>query len=50
MIYEIRKDRKTVVSSPVKNCGYSKETLKSLEKNGYHLYINGRRSKNEDQT
>lgn len=49
MIYEIRKGKKVYVSSNVKNCGYSMSTLKNMEKHGYHLYKNGRRSKNEHE-
>ena len=40
--WEIRKGGKAVVSSPVKNCGYSDETLRQLQRAGYRLYLNGK--------
>ena len=40
--WEIRKSGKAVVSSPVKNCGYSDGTLRQLRRAGYRLYLNGK--------
>ena len=39
---EIRKDGKVCMSWTDPACGYSKETLKSMKKNGYRLYIDGK--------
>ena len=40
--WEIRKGGRVWVSSPIKNCGYSPEALKSLQRAGYKLYHNGK--------
>lgn len=40
--YEIRKDGRTYVSSPLPACGYSKETLKNMKRAGYRLYEDGK--------
>ena len=40
--WEIRKGGKAIVISPVKNCGYSDETLRQLQRAGYRLYLNGK--------
>lgn len=36
--YEIRRDGKVWVSSPIPNCGYSAQELRSLRANGYRLH------------
>ena len=43
--YEIRKDGKVHMSWSHPSCGYSKETLKSMKKNGYRLYVDGKLQK-----
>lgn len=40
--WEIRKGRTVWLSSPLKNCGYSEETMESLRKRGFRLYCNGK--------
>ena len=45
--WEIRKDRKTIVSSSLAKCGYDKKTLASMKKAGYVLYKNGKAYKED---
>ena len=40
--WEIRKGRKVWLASPLKNCGYSESTLKSLRSKGFKLYKDGK--------
>ena len=44
-LYEIRRAGVTVCRSSVVNLGYSKETLKDMERAGLHLYRDGKREK-----
>lgn len=41
-VYEIRKDGKTCMRWTDPRCGYSRETLAAMKKNGYRLYIDGK--------
>ena len=43
--YEIRRSGDTLCTSSVPGLGYSKETLRDMEKAGLHLYRNGKREK-----
>ena len=43
--YEIRRSGDTLCASSVPGLGYSKETLRDMEKAGLHLYRNGKREK-----
>ena len=43
--YEIRRSGVTVCSGTVPNLGYTKETLRDMERAGLHLYRNGKREK-----
>ena len=36
--YELRRDGKVWVSSPVPNCGYDPSTLRSLRDHGFRLH------------
>lgn len=40
--WEIRKGRTVWLASPLKNCGYPPETLKSLRSRGFKLYKDGK--------
>ena len=42
--YEIRRSGDTLCASSVPGLGYSKETLRDMEKAGLHLYRNGTES------
>jgi hypothetical protein len=44
-IYSIRKSGVDVLSSPIPNCGYTPETLRSMAQAGYYLYKNGKKVK-----
>ena len=41
-VYELRRDGRTWVSSPLPFCGYDKATLKSLKAAGFKLYCDGK--------
>lgn len=41
-LWELRRDSKTWVSSPIPNCGYDREALLSLKEAGYKLYRDGK--------
>jgi hypothetical protein len=43
--YEIRRSGEILCASSVPNLGYSKETLRDMERAGLHLYRNGKREK-----
>ena len=43
--YEIRRSGDVLCSSPIPDCGYSKDALRDMERNGLHLYRNGKREK-----
>ena len=43
--YEIRRTGDVLCSSPVPNCGYSKDIIRDMERSGLHLYHNGKREK-----
>ncbi len=45
MIYEIRRAGQVICSSSVPDCGYPKDILRDMERNGKHLYCNGKREK-----
>ena len=45
MIYEIRRSGQTLCRGSVPGLGYSPEVLKDMEKNGLHLYCDGKRVK-----
>ena len=36
--YELRRDGRVWVSSPIPDCGYDKHTLRSLRDHGFRLY------------
>lgn len=36
--YELRKDGRTWVRSPIRNCGYTERELRSLRNHGYRLH------------
>lgn len=36
--YELRRDGRVWVSSPVPDCGYDRGTLRSLREHGFRLY------------
>lgn len=40
--WQVKKNGRAVVSSPVKNCGYDEATLQSLKQAGYSLYLDGK--------
>jgi len=44
-LYEIRRAGVTLCRSTVPNLGYSKETLRDMERSGLYLYRNGKREK-----
>ena len=44
-LYEIRRAGVTLCRSTVPNLGYSKKTLRDMERSGLHLYRNGKREK-----
>lgn len=44
-LYTIRKDGRTYTQSYLTNCGYSIQTLKSMQKAGYYLFKDGKRVK-----
>lgn len=44
-IYEIRYAGSTICSGSVPNLGYSRETLRDMERNGLSLYRNRKREK-----
>ena len=41
--YEIRRSGQVICSSSIPDCGYPKEILKDMERNGMHLYCDGKR-------
>lgn len=41
--YEIRRSGQAICSSSVPGCGYPKEIIKDMERNGMHLYCDGKR-------
>lgn len=43
--YEIRRSGQVICSSSVPNCGYPKDILRDMERNGMHLYHDGKREK-----
>lgn len=43
--YSIRKDGRTYVSSSLVNCGYNAQQLRQMQKAGFFLYKDGKRSK-----
>lgn len=44
-LYEIRRAGVTVCSGSVPGLGYSRDTLRDMERAGLHLYRNGKREK-----
>ena len=43
--YEIRRSGTAICSSSIPCCGYPKEILRDMERNGMHLYCDGKREK-----
>ena len=43
--YEIRRAGQVICSSSIPECGYRKDILRDMERNGMHLYHNGKRKK-----
>lgn len=41
--YEIRRSGQVICSSSIPDCGYPKEVLKDMERNGMYLYCDGKR-------
>lgn len=41
-LWELRRDGRTWVSSPIPNCGYDRDDLASLKKAGFKLYCDGK--------
>ena len=44
-VYEIRRSGVTICASTVPMLGYPSETISQMQKNGLHLYMDGRRVK-----
>jgi hypothetical protein len=44
-LYEIRRGKITLCVSSVPNCGYTKETIRDMERSGLYLYRDGKREK-----
>lgn len=49
MIYEIRRNGEVICSSSIPDCGYTPETLKDMERNGMHLYCDGKKVKSRSR-
>ena len=43
--YEIRRAGQIICSSSIPNCGYSRDICRDMERNGMHLYRDGKREK-----
>ena len=43
--FEIRRAGQVICSSSVPDCGYPKDILRDMERNGMHLYRDGKREK-----
>lgn len=43
--YEIRRSGSVLCSGSIPDCGYPKEILRNMERNGMHLYYDGKREK-----
>ncbi len=43
--YEIRRSEQVICSSSIPDCGYPKEVLRDMERNGLYLYCDGKRKK-----
>ena len=43
--YEIRRAGQVICSSSIPDCGYSKDILRDMERNGMHLYCEGKKVK-----
>lgn len=41
-VWELRRDGETWVSSTIPNCGYDRDTLRSMKDAGYKLYCDGK--------
>ena len=44
-LYEIRRSGITLCVSSIPGCGYNTVTLRDMERNGLHVYCNGKREK-----
>lgn len=43
--YEIRRSGQVICRSSIPDCGYPKEILRDMERNGMHLYCDGKKVK-----
>ena len=43
--YEIRRAGQVICSGSIPDCGYPKETLRDMERNGMYLYCEGKKVK-----
>ena len=50
MIYEIRRSGQVICSSSIPDCGYPKDILRDMERNGMHLYCEGKKVKSRSRT
>lgn len=48
--YEIRRTGQVICSSSIPDCGYSKEILRDMERNGMHLYCDGKKVKSRSRS
>ena len=45
-MYEIRRGKEVICSSSIPGCGYDRQTIKDMERNGMGLFLDGKRIKN----
>ena len=43
--YEIRRSGQVICRSSIPDCGYPKDTIRNMERNGMHLYCDGKKVK-----
>lgn len=49
-LYEVRRGKEVVCTGSVPDLGYSKDILQDMERNGLHLYCDGKKVKSRSRS